>query len=98
MKRAENEPQVVGLNRIDFEKAAGGRKIKATFKVHLDNGRMRPGSQPTQLAKDLVALLQSDESTKSLLSNQHYEFSLSASFILAIKKIPHHEMNMPAEP
>ncbi|MEI8060081.1 MAG: hypothetical protein WCG67_07990, partial [Ferruginibacter sp.] len=49
LKRSLIEPQVLNMNHTDFERAAGGRKIKFSFaSLQLSNGRIitKPNMTP----------------------------------------------------
>lgn len=85
MKRSVNGAQVLKLNATDFQRAAGGRKIRFGFsELRLENGKTKPGVKQTPVALDLCQLLQEDRASKQLLSDQHFEFSLSLDFQLSI--------------
>ena len=94
MKRSVTGPQKLDTNRTDFEKAAGGRKLKFTFTtVTLTRGRVQAHTPPPPVARDLVLVLQQDPMTRELIRSQEYEFSMDSLFQLAIKNI-----TPPAEP
>ena len=76
---------MLDMNKIDFERAAGGRKTKFTFSVNLHLGRIQNTTSPAPVARDLALLLQEDEATRQLVRQFDYHFSLNASFRLAIK-------------
>jgi len=85
MKRSPNGNQVLDMNRTDFERAAGGRKVKFTFNITVHRGRIQNITTPPPLAKELVVTLQEDDMTKQLIRKQEYEFSLNSGFQLTIK-------------
>jgi hypothetical protein len=85
MKRSANGPQTLDMNRTDFERAAGGRKVKFTFAVSLHKGRIQNITSPPPLAKELSTILQEDEMTRKLIRSQDYDFSLNSGFQLTIK-------------
>lgn len=85
MKRSPNGTQTLDMNRTDFERAAGGRKVKFTFTVSLHKGRIQNFTTPPPLAKELVVTLQEDDMTRQLIRKQDYEFSLNSSLQLTIK-------------
>lgn len=87
MKRSPTGTQTLDMNRTDFERAAAGRKVKFTFTISLHKGRIQNMTSPVPLVKDLSTLLQEDETTRPLVREQDYEFSLNSGFQLSIKNI-----------
>jgi hypothetical protein len=86
MKRSATGEQTLSMNHTDFERAAGGKKVKLTFTdLLLNNGRMNIKSKQAPLATDLVLLLQEDPQTNKLLQKQQFEFSMTGQFQLIIK-------------
>jgi hypothetical protein len=88
LKRSVNEEQTFSMNHTDFERAAGGRKIKYSFAaLRLNNGRIDNTVKHTPLARDLAVVLQEDEQTRKLLQQQQFEFSMNNAFQLLIRNI-----------
>jgi len=88
MKRSAKAEQVLNVNYTDFQRAAGGRKIRFSFSdLRLEKGRAALGVKQTPIALDLCQLLQEDRVSKQLISEQHFEFSLSPDFQLTIKNL-----------
>jgi hypothetical protein len=88
MKRADKSEQVLDMNHTDFERAAGGKKVRFSFpEIRLENGRISYQQKITPLANDLVLLLQEDDRGKKIIANQAFEFSMNSSFQLKIKNI-----------
>ena len=85
MKRSSTGTQTLDMNRTDFERAAGGRKVKFTFSVTLHKGRIQNITSPPPLAKELSTILQEDEMTRKLIRQQDYDFSLNSGFQLTKK-------------
>jgi hypothetical protein len=85
MKRSTTGPQTLDMNLTDFQRAAGGRKVKFTFAVTLHKGRIQNVTSPPPLAKELSIILQEDDMTRQLVRQQDYEFSLNSDFQLTIK-------------
>lgn len=86
MKRAVSGEQTLKMNLTDFERAAGGRKIKFSFNnLVLTNGKINSLVQHTNLAKDLGMLLQEDEQTRKLLQKKEFRFSMTADIQLTIQ-------------
>ena len=88
IKKSATGEQSLSMNHTDFERAAGGRKIKFSFSaIEINNGRIPISSKLTPLASDLVMLLQEDDQSKKLLANRKFEFAMSNDFMLAIRDI-----------
>jgi hypothetical protein len=86
IKRSASGDQTLSMNHTDFERAAGGRKIKYSFsQLQLNNGRINTAIKQAPLAKEFAELLQEDELTRRLLPGHQFEFSLSNDFQLTIK-------------
>ena len=70
MKRSDKGEQVLNMNATDFQRAAGGKKMKLTFSdLKLENGRSRPAVKQTALADDLTSLLLGDDKSKEMIRN-----------------------------
>ncbi|NJO25223.1 MAG: hypothetical protein HC867_04725 [Bacteroidia bacterium] len=93
LKRSVNGPQTLDMNYTDFERAAGGKKVKFSFSsLKLENGRILNGTRHTPLAKDLVLALQESELTQKMIRKQQIEFSMVNGCQLVIQNnTPPHE-------
>ncbi len=88
IKKSTQGVQVLNMNNTDFERAAGGRKMKFTFtNIQLLNGRINYLQKPSPFANEFVALLQADETIKQTLQSHQLEFTLSGEFKLTIKNM-----------
>lgn len=88
LKRTVNGPQVLNMNHTDFERAAGGRKIKFSFSsLQLNNGRIITTPNMTVLARELAVQLQEDAQILKLLKEQLFEFTMTNDFKLTIKNL-----------
>jgi hypothetical protein len=86
LKRSGKEEQVLNMNSSDFTRAAGGKKARLAFSnIHLNNGRINSLMNTPPLAMDLFLLLQENDLSKKIISNQYLEFSLKSNFQLIIK-------------
>jgi hypothetical protein len=86
LKRSANGEQTVTLNNTDFERAAGGRKIKYSFsQLQLNKGRINTDAKHSPFAKELAILMQEDDNIQKLLVGQYFEFSLNNQFLFTIK-------------
>ena len=88
LKRSVNGEQTLHMNNTDFQRAAGGRKIKFSFyDLQLNDGRLSNSSTHSTFAKEFALVLQTNELTRKLVKNQQFEFSMNNSFQLMIKNI-----------
>jgi hypothetical protein len=86
LKRSVTGEQSLNMNHTDFERAAGGRKIKYSFSsLKMNNGRIDNTSKHSVLAMELMQLLQENEQTRPLIRKQDLEFSMNNGFQLLIK-------------
>jgi hypothetical protein len=86
LKRSGKEEQVLNMNSSDFNRAAGGKKARLAFSnIHLNNGRINSLINTPPLAMDLFLLLQENDLSKKIISNQYLEFTLKSNFQLIIK-------------
>lgn len=88
MKRADKGEQVLDMNHTDFEKAAGGKKVKFSFaEIRLENGRINNTNKLSLLSGDLIALIQENEKARWITANQIFELSMNSNFQLKIRNI-----------
>jgi hypothetical protein len=86
LKRSAGGDQTLSMNNTDFERAAGGRKIKFSFThLQINNGRINTQTKHAAVAKELGAVLQEDDTIKKILVGQHFEFALTNDLTLSIK-------------
>ncbi len=86
LKRTTSEPQVLSMNHTDFERAAGGRKVKCSFtQLLLNNGRINTEKKPNPFAKNFGDLLREDKVILGLMAGKDFEFSMSNDYKLTIK-------------
>lgn len=84
LKRSASGEQALQMNMTDFQRAAGGRKVKYVFKILVHNGRIKD-INPSQIAKDLMSVLQEDDVFRQLLFKKDFEFSMNSSFQLLLR-------------
>ncbi len=85
LKRSGGEPQTMQTNFSDFERAAGGRKIKFNFSnMQLNNGRQNYGEKLPLVATDLIQVLQESVPVTGLLKNQNFLFAMDSNMALSI--------------
>jgi hypothetical protein len=87
LKRSVNGEQSMNMNGTDFQRAAGGRKVKFSFSVVMRKGRLQSLDNPPPLARDFADSLQNDVVTRDLVRDQEFEFSLNNSFQFTIKNL-----------
>jgi len=85
LKRSLKEEQKLELNRIDFVRAAGGRKVKFDFSFSLLHGKIENLELPTPLGRGLLDAMQDDKVSSQLVKTSHLQFSLNKNFELMIR-------------
>ncbi len=85
LKRSVSAEQTLDMNKSDFQRASGGKKVKFTFSIVLTKGRLTGIINPPPLAKDLVAILQEDSVANKFLRQNELEFTMNSNFQLQIK-------------
>ncbi|HET9056018.1 MAG TPA: hypothetical protein VFN30_04135 [Chitinophagaceae bacterium] len=85
MKKSVAEDQLLTLSSIDFLRATGGRKVKFTFDAQLVNGKLSHSDKQTTLIRDLVLILQEDETIKKFITEQSILLTMDNNFLLRIK-------------
>lgn len=86
MKRSGTGVQLLHMNHTDFERAAGGKKIKLGFsELKLVYGRSDFRAKQTTLAGDFITALQENVTARSIVSLNTFEFTMNSSFQLIIK-------------
>jgi hypothetical protein len=90
LKRATTSPQQVKLNKIDFDKAGGGKKAGYSFTIELKNGKVQ-NRLTSAIALDLITVLQADEKAMEILSSSEYELELNGKCELAIRYLASEE-------
>lgn len=86
MKRSNKGDQILDMNFTDFERAAGGKKIKLSFSnLIMNNGRINSDKRPSPVANDLVLVLQENERSASMMNYKQFEFAMNADFQLTIR-------------
>src|SRR5438045_5937769 len=85
LKKSASGEQMLTMNKTDLDRAAGGKKLKHTFKIFIRFSKLENAPKQSQLVKQLVTVLTEDEVTKKLLKQQEYYLVLNSSFQLTIK-------------
>jgi hypothetical protein len=98
LKRSVKGGQVLDMNSSDFQRAAGGRKVKFTFSFTLYKGRLQNAGPISPLGADLIYVLQNDEIAGPFVKANQLDFSINKNFQLSIKNsTPVIEKSEPAE-
>lgn len=85
MKRSSRGEQTLDMNLTDFERAAGGRKMKLNFSaITLDNGRADLHAKHPALVTDLITVLQESKPAELLMQFQQFKFSMNVNCQLMI--------------
>jgi hypothetical protein len=86
LKKAAGGDQTLEMNYTDFERAAGGKKVKCAFSgLQITNGVLNSASLQSPVANEFARVLQESSLTDTLLRGRRFEFSLSSKFTLTIK-------------
>jgi len=85
LKRSLKEEQKLEMNKIDFIRAAGGRKVKFDFSFSLLNGKFENLELPTPMGRGLVDAMQDDKVSSQLVKTNRLHFSLNKNFELMIR-------------
>ena len=86
LKRSATGAQTLKMNHTDFERAAGGRKIKYSFTcLRLNKGRVDSSTKPSPLAVELGQVLMENDQTRPMVKSMYLEFSMNNDFQLVIK-------------
>lgn len=86
MKKSDAEPQVLGLNKLDFERA-GNRKTGYRFTIEFIDGKVANIISDSPLAVELAHQLLEDEATQDLLREKNMSVSLNTKYQLTIAPI-----------
>ena len=85
MKRSTKGEQTLDMNLTDFERAAGGRKVKLNFStITLNNGKADNHAKHPVLVADLITVLQESKPAELLMQNQQFNFSMNVNCQLVI--------------
>lgn len=86
LKRSATGDQSLKMNHTDFERAAGGRKIKYSFTcLRMNKGRVDSSTKPSPLAVELGQVLMENDQTRPMVKSMYLEFSMNNDFQLVIK-------------
>jgi len=89
LKKSSTGDQSMSLNRTDFEKTSKVRKPNVAFAVEIVKGRftVSTANNRSAAAKDLLEILQEDDTVKNLLRENRYSVTMTNDFLLTIKQV-----------
>ena len=85
LKKAAIIEQLLGMNRNDFEKAAGIKKSGYRFTVNFIGGRADALFSGNDIVQAFIRVLMEDATIYVLLSERDYTFSFDSKYQLQIK-------------
>jgi len=86
MKRSSKGVQTLDMNFTDFQRAAGGKKIRLSFDgVTINNGRIELNSKHPDLISNLIHVLQESKPAEALMQYQQFIFSMNTNCQLIIR-------------
>jgi len=85
LKRSATEEQVLGMNRIDFERAGATNKSGYRFSVNFINGRPDTLFSGNDLIQTFISVLTTDGVIHDHLSKNDYTFTFTSKYQLYIK-------------
>jgi hypothetical protein len=85
MKKSVTGEQVLGMNRNDFDKAAGIRKSGYRFVINFINNKPDALFSGNSFVQSFISGLRSDETICELLSHNNYSFVFTTKYQLQIK-------------
>jgi hypothetical protein len=99
LKKAATTEQLLGVNRDDFERAAGIRKSGYRFTVNFIDGRTDAFFNGNDIVQAFISVLVEDAATHVRLAENDYTFSFNSKYQLQIKHINlQNQVLLPAPP
>jgi hypothetical protein len=84
-KKSAASEQVLGMNRSDFDKAAGLRKSGYRFLINFVDNKPDSLYSGNGFVQSFISVLQTDEQIRELLSKNNYSFVFTGKYQLQIK-------------
>lgn len=81
----KNEPQVLSIDKYDFENAAIKKNSAYSFSLEMKEGRAINNSASAALARDFASALNENETMKDMTRKGHFKFSMGNKFVLTIQ-------------
>lgn len=85
LKKSVAGEQVLGMNRSDFDRAAGIKKAGYRFVVNFVNNRPDVLFTGNGFVQSFISVLNTDEIIRELLSGSNYSFVFTSKYQLQIK-------------
>jgi len=85
LKKAVTTDQVLGMNRTDFERAAGIKKSGYRFVVKFAKDKPVTLYSGNDIIQAFISVLLNDEASRAQLLENDYTFSFSSKYQLHIK-------------
>ena len=85
LKKALATEQLLGMNRSDFDRAAGIKKSGYRFHVPFLNGKPDGLFSNNSIAQGLISALVADRAAQALITENDYLFSFNTKYQLQIK-------------
>lgn len=86
IKKSIAADQVIKMNRYDFDRAGGGKKIAFSFTLVFTNGQVT-NRYTSLIAKELVPLMMADKALMATLSGRKFELEMNPRCELSIRYI-----------
>jgi hypothetical protein len=84
-KKSAAGEQALGMNRSDFDKAAGLRKSGYRFLINFVENKPDALFSGNGFVQSFISVLQTDEQIRELLSKNNYSFVFTGKYQLQIK-------------
>ena len=89
IKRSVQGEQVLDMNQIDFERAAGGKKVRLGFETLVfGKGKGTQAAISNALSRDLLLVLQEHYSSRSHFEEARLQLSMDNKCRLTIRRQP----------
>jgi hypothetical protein len=85
IKKSATQEQILGINRIDFERAGATNKSGYRFTVNFVDGRPDALFSGNDLVQTFISVLSSDEVINDHLLKNNYTFTFTSKYQLHIK-------------
>ena len=81
----KREPQLLEIDKLDFERASDKKNAKYQFKLELNEGRALKSKDNSAIALDFARALNEYEATKQIIKSGSFRFNLNTKFVLTIE-------------
>ena len=98
LKKAATTEQVIGMNRSDFDRAAGTKKTGYRFSVNFIKDKPDAFFSGNDLVQAFIAALVDDAAIRTMLAESNYTFSFNSKYQLQIKNAGFEKQALLPEP